>query len=594
MATLNIGGRQVQVDDSFTSLSPEQQNATIAEIEKSLPPTTRGPAPGSGVVANIGAGANDWLAGVAGAPVDLVSGGLNAAARGANTAFGTSLPQISSPIGGAESIKSLFGAIGADPRMVVANTSGEKAARAVGGAIPATVAPYLAGRAMIERGATGLLPQMLGGPAGPGQTGAQTVAGGLSNAAVGAGGALAGHEAEALLPENSPWRGTANLVGNLAGGAATSALLNKMASGLASAVQPAVSPNVRLLQEEGVTPTPGQIVGGRANRLEEAATSVPWAGDAIKSARERANESFNRGAINRALRPIGEKLDEATPLGREAIVEAGDKITGRYNTVVPSLTARVDPQFASDMARLRQMAAFMPPDSEKQFLAVIDDAITSKISPNGTMLGPSFKEAESTLGTFARPYMHSSLASERQLGGAVSEAQSVLREWLARVNPSSAEELGKINEAFALMLRVQGAAARPGAEPGVFTPPQLQASIRQLDPTARHRGVARGEAMMQDYADAGRSVLGARVPDSGTPYRSMLAFLGGAGMGLNPAAAAVAGLSGAAASGMYSPRGQALIEALLTKRPAWAPDVSDAIRNAAPASGAPVWGALAP
>jgi len=36
MTTLNIGGKRVTVDDSFMQLSPEQQNATVDEISKSL------------------------------------------------------------------------------------------------------------------------------------------------------------------------------------------------------------------------------------------------------------------------------------------------------------------------------------------------------------------------------------------------------------------------------------------------------------------------------------------------------------------------------------------------------------------------------
>ncbi|AZO23875.1 hypothetical protein EJ070_26460 [Mesorhizobium sp. M1E.F.Ca.ET.045.02.1.1] len=38
MATLNIQGRKVQVDDTFLSMTPEQQNAAVDEIAKSLPP----------------------------------------------------------------------------------------------------------------------------------------------------------------------------------------------------------------------------------------------------------------------------------------------------------------------------------------------------------------------------------------------------------------------------------------------------------------------------------------------------------------------------------------------------------------------------
>ncbi|TIT69115.1 MAG: hypothetical protein E5W90_02100 [Mesorhizobium sp.] len=40
MATLNIGGRKVKVDDAFLSMTPDQQNAAVEEISKSLPGTT--------------------------------------------------------------------------------------------------------------------------------------------------------------------------------------------------------------------------------------------------------------------------------------------------------------------------------------------------------------------------------------------------------------------------------------------------------------------------------------------------------------------------------------------------------------------------
>jgi len=44
MATLNIGGRRVTVDDGFMSLSPEDQQKTVDEMEASLPPAEAAPA----------------------------------------------------------------------------------------------------------------------------------------------------------------------------------------------------------------------------------------------------------------------------------------------------------------------------------------------------------------------------------------------------------------------------------------------------------------------------------------------------------------------------------------------------------------------
>ena len=559
------------------------------------PKADDGAPPGAGVVANVGAGANDWMASVAGAPVDAMTWFLNKAAE---YAAGKKDPWVTAPIGGSESIRSAMGLVGADPRNIAANTSGEKIARDVGAAIPATVAPFLGARAAIERGATGVLPRLLGGPSGPGQGGAQTAAGAVGNAAVGAGGVLGGKAAETLMPEGSPYQGAANVAGQIAGGALTSGALSAGANTLARAVQPNVSPNVRLLMDEGITPTPGQILGGRIGRTEEALTSVPIAGDAIKAARIRANEQFNRGALNRALAPIGEKLDDATPLGRDAIAEAGDKIAAFYDKLVPTLFAKVDQQFASDLTRLSQMSHFMPRDRAQQFGNILKAQVGDKLSPAGVMTGPSFKEAESELGRLARSYRHSSVADERQLGGALMELQATLRDWLARSNPKAAPDLGKVNSAYAQLLRVEGAAAKPGTEPGVFTPAQLQAATRQLDPTMRKRATARGEALMQDYADAGRDVLGARLPDSGTPYRTLTAFLGGAGMGLNPAAAGAAAAGGLGASALYSPKGQAALATALTSRPPWAADLADIIRGLSPPIGAaasyPTWGALSP
>ncbi|RWI59710.1 MAG: hypothetical protein EOQ93_00025 [Mesorhizobium sp.] len=54
MATLNINGRKIKVDDAFLSMTPDQQNAAVEEIAKSLPGV--GPAGDSGAAARAQAG----------------------------------------------------------------------------------------------------------------------------------------------------------------------------------------------------------------------------------------------------------------------------------------------------------------------------------------------------------------------------------------------------------------------------------------------------------------------------------------------------------------------------------------------------------
>ena len=76
MATLNIGGRRVTVDDSFMSLSADEQNAAVEEIAASLPPAEapKAEAAGSsaaGMAKAVGVGAAKGAIGVAGIPGDV-------------------------------------------------------------------------------------------------------------------------------------------------------------------------------------------------------------------------------------------------------------------------------------------------------------------------------------------------------------------------------------------------------------------------------------------------------------------------------------------------------------------------------------------
>lgn len=403
-----------------------------------------------------------------------------------------------------------------------------------------------------------------------GRVGLSAATGAVAGGPFGVGGALLGGAGAAL------GQGTQEATGNERLATAASLLPGAAVGGAASlgnATRNAMAPRVQSLVDAGVRPTIGQTLGGTVGRAEEAATSVPVLGDFIKSGRARAVEDFNRGAINMALKPIGEELDKNTPLGRDAIVEAGDKIDAAYDRLVPGLSVKADPEFAQDLTGLVGMSRFMPPDRQKQFANVLNDQVLSKLSPGGGMTGESFKEVESTLDRLASQYRNSTSADERQLGGALQELQSSMRDLLVRANPDKAKELGAVNSAYANLLRVQGAAGRIGSEEGVFSPAQLLSSVRQLDRSLRKSQFARGGARMQDYAEAGKSVLGNKVPDSGTPLRSMTTLLGGALLGNAISPATGFGIAGGALGlgGMYSPAGQGLLAAFLARKAAGTP-----------------------
>jgi hypothetical protein len=336
----------------------------------------------------------------------------------------------------------------------------------------------------------------------------------------------------------------------------------------------AVSRTTPELDAAGVNPTFGQAMGGVFNRLEQGLGSIPILGDFIKSGRAGAVEDFNRGAINQALGHINEQLDPRTPLGRPAIDEAATRIGNRYDAITPNLNVTMDPQFATALTGLNRQVSMLSRDHQNQFANTFQTEILDRMQGGPNLTGQAFRDAESTLGQIARDNRSSPLPADRAFGNAVQDLQTELRGLLRRSNPNYAGELQNIHNAYRTMLPVEIAAARMGtglggnAEPGVFTPSQLTSGVRQADPTLRNRGFARGNAVLQDYAEGGRALLGDTLPDSGTPYRSIAALgLGAAGGApfLDPATLALA--AGGAAGGrlLYSPQGRAAINYFLRR-----------------------------
>jgi hypothetical protein len=164
--------------------------------------------------------------------------------------------------------------------------------------------------------------------------------------------------------------------------------------------------------------------------------------------------------------------------------------------------------------------------------------------------------------------------------------QSV-QDLVQRSNPKFATRLKAINTGYANYVRVRRAASSAGAVDGVFTPAQLSAGVRGSDTSVGKGAYARGDALMQDLSDAGKSVLPSKIPDSGTPERLLWALGSlGAGFHFNPAIPAAQ----LGAASLYTRPGTAIVRHALTSRPVWAPAARNAIeRYSAPFGFAPVF-----
>jgi hypothetical protein len=372
-------------------------------------------------------------------------------------------------------------------------------------------------------------------------------------------------------------------------GAAGGGIMTPVAGAIARLVSPNASTNgqLQLLKDAGVQPTIGQSLGGAWNAVEEKLQSVPIMGDMIGRARGQARDQFNTAAINRATSPIGETVKGA---GQGAVKEAGDKLSAAYDAALNKVQGvQLDPQFHADLGQLRGMAQGMAPSMAQRFEQVLNDKVLGRASPHGVLTGQTYKTIDSDLGTMASRYGKSSVASEGELGDAVGQLRNLLRQQMARTNPQAAQELAAADEGWANLVRVENAAKAATNAEGVFTPGQLNQSIRSADDSVRKRAVSRGEALMQDLGNAGQQVLGNKVPDSGTVGRGLASIGALATAAIHPAIPIGLGIGGAAYTGPL----QSALRAAVSSRPQIAKPVAKTIRDVAPLLGGAAGGALA-
>jgi hypothetical protein len=348
---------------------------------------------------------------------------------------------------------------------------------------------------------------------------------------------------------------------------------------LNKAISPTLSPDVEKLIKSGVNLTPGQIMGGAVRNIEDKLTSVPLLGDAINYSRKKGIEEFNKAAYGEVLKPIGGKVPNVT--GREGIEAVEKQLNNAYDKILPNITFQATPQFNANMANLRSMVGGLGQNAQTLFNSKIDNIIGSKLAPKtGMMDGIAFKQAESELGTLAKNYRSSPLASEKELGDAFLQAQAELRNALKSTDPKVQAELGNINKGWANFTRLQTAGAKANTAE-MFTPSQLAQAVRQGDTSVRKGAVARGNALMQDLSDAGVNVLPSKTPDSGTAGRlAAMGLIGGGAYGaqqgyITPEMLAIGG----AAALPYLPGARKVMTSALTRRPDQAKIIAEQLRK---------------
>lgn len=416
--------------------------------------------------------------------------------------------------------------------------------------------------------------------------GANTVAG-----AAGVG-ALTG----ALQPVESGQDRGGNILAGAAGGAAGQGVL----TGVSKMLNPAIRDSVKKIIEGGVTPTPGQILGGGWAKLESAAESIPFVGEGIKGAKTRAIKEFNTSVINKALAPIGATVKD---VGHEGMTRARDAVEKAYDTAI-DLVPLVDfgpqsagtavanvgesaaPNFWSNIAKIKEMGSTLKPEYSKQLDSIIQKDLIDKITPAGTLSGESAMTAKNEFARNARNFRKGNPGrDDLQIADALDAVKQEILGKISEMDPTAREIIRKADASHAMLMRVERAAQMQGAPDGVFTPAQFGNAVRALDPSLRKKAVGQGKALMQDIATSARDVLGEKLPSSGTSERLLSAgALGGLTTGALFAHPAPL-VGGLAARGAYTEPAQKILAALLTERPDALREAGDLVRLAAPAGG---------
>ena len=405
--------------------------------------------------------------------------------------------------------------------------------------------------------------------------------------AMGAGAVLSGAQgaASGFLGAEEGERLQQGAVGGLTGltvGALAPYALSMAGNAVQRFRQPAglkpIDPNVRLLAEEGVAMTPGQMRGGVARTAEEAATSLPILGTAISDRRLDGIETFNRAVANRVLKPVGEKLPDSVKPGSEAVTYAGNLISKGYEDAIPGRAIRLDPAFSEDVATAFDATIDMTQAGRERLDDILFQRVTSRLPENGVIDGRRYKIIQSDLDKSVERFSKSNDSDDQAMAEALRGVQSALEGAAKRQDPSFADQIAALDRSYAELARMEIAASKDNQLGGIFTPAQYGQAIRAADSRVRKRGVARGEAMSQDLAKAALQVLPQQLPNSGTADRaawlsaatyipSAIAGAMAGGPVLGPAAgigAQVATLGGA--SRLYTPEAIEAANAALRQR----------------------------
>ena len=301
-----------------------------------------------------------------------------------------------------------------------------------------------------------------------------------------------------------------------------------------------VSQTVRDLASKGVVTTPGMRGGKIGSAVEQRLTSVPLAGDMIKSARAKTTQQWNRAELNDAIKDAGGTPVPAARTGRDAIFHVEQEMKKAYSRVLGNMQATLDPAFDAQLQQIKS-APRLSAKSQKTVADFLDSEVKAKFK-GGKIDGEGLKEIEETLRTEADDYRAGGY-QDRKIATALDMAREQLGALLKKQNPQLAAELEGVDRGYAKFKVASKASLYSKKGEGAYTPVQKLRALAAKDKSKDKQRTASGQRAGQKETEAVERVIGNTEPDSGSAGRiaTMEAVLGLGSYALHNPAMAIAG-----------------------------------------------------
>ena len=380
-------------------------------------------------------------------------------------------------------------------------------------------------------------------------------------AGIGTQAAVSGAAQGAMQPVNEPTGFAEEKATQIGLGAVAGKVGEAAVSATGKVLNPLASKAEQTMRDLGVTPTPGQTLGGVYKKAEDFAQNLPLIGGQIRNAREKVLFDFNKGVINKALDKVGDKLPENV-VGRDAVAYAAEQVSNKYDEVLGKMNFNLDFKTTSGILDALNKANLPSAAQREEATSVLNNVALNKFSGK-TLTGAEYKSIESDLAKQVIKYKNSQSASDRNIGDALDGVLKNFKTELYQQNQRYTPQLRRIDSAYGDLKVMEKAAANTGAENGVFTPKQYSLAVKQSDITRQKSAFARGTARGQELSEAALKTIG-QDANSTLEGRLAIGSLGGIAA-LSKPMVSIPAIAGASA--LFSPIGIRAADVALRQRP---------------------------